>query len=164
MAFNTVDKSTWLGILPKNLNTDVFCQLTNSSHFGQLDNSCSSKQGLRQRMFSHPGWWRPRTCPLNQGNENSIKLEACFRHKVLQVTHPFENHSLNCSWLSNKVGIMKWRRAHSSAILFWIGVPVRRRRLRQLKLSRVFQRILQQSREVPCHAFVTMCKWLIDIA
>lgn len=59
---------------------------------------------------------------------------------------------------------MKWRRAHSSAILFCIGVPVRRRRLRQLKLSRVFQRILQKFREVPCHAFVIMCKWLIDIA
>lgn len=56
--------------------------------------------------------------------------------------YPFENHSLNCSWLSNKVGIIKCKRAHSSAILFWIGVPVSSNRFRQLKLSSVFHLIL----------------------
>lgn len=33
------------------------------------------------------------------------------------------NHSANCSWESKRVGMMKWRSAQSSAMLFWIGVP-----------------------------------------
>jgi hypothetical protein len=61
--------------------------------------------------------------------------------------YPFENHSLNCSWLSNSVGMMKCRSAHNSAILFCIGVPVRSKRFLQLKLSNVFQRWLQLRKE-----------------
>ena len=57
----------------------------------------------------------------------------------------FENHSLNSSCESNSVGMMKWSRAHSSAMLFWMGVPVRRRRLRQLKPNSTFQRRLRAS-------------------
>lgn len=61
-------------------------------------------------------------------------------------TNPFENHSLNCSWLSNNIGMMKCNRAHNSAMLFWIGVPVRSNRFRQLKLRRVFHLILSKKK------------------
>ena len=36
---------------------------------------------------------------------------------------------------------------HTSAILFWIGVPVKSRRFRQLKPSRIFQRALKKSHQ-----------------
>lgn len=54
----------------------------------------------------------------------------------------FENHSLNSSWLSKSVGMMKWRRAHSSAIEFCMGVPDNSNLLRQLNPSSSFHRIL----------------------
>lgn len=80
----------------------------------------------------------------------------------------FENHSLNSSCESNNVGIMKWSKAHScqweqakavrkntqkttssalkitqtSAILFWMGVPVKRSLFLHKKPRRIFQRTL----------------------
>ena len=80
----------------------------------------------------------------------------------------FENHSLNSSCESNSVGIMKWSKAHScqweqakavrkntqktkssalqitqtSAILFWMGVPVKRSLFLHKKPRRIFQRTL----------------------
>lgn len=69
-----------------------------------------------------------------------------------------ENHSLNSSCESKSEGMMKWRRAQSSCIEFWMGVPVRRSRLRQRKPRRVFQRALVElliacasSRTMYCH-------------
>ena len=50
------------------------------------------------------------------------------------------NHSANSSCESKSAGMMKWRSAQSSVIEFWIGVPVRRSRLRQLNPSSVFHR------------------------
>ena len=54
--------------------------------------------------------------------------------------------------------MMKWRRAHSSCMLFWMGVPVRSRRLRQWNPSSDFHRELCEllmawasSRIMYCH-------------
>lgn len=70
--------------------------------------------------------------------------------KQKNSTNPFENHSLNWSWLSNNIGMMKCSRAHNSAMLFWIGVPVRSNRFRQLKLRRVFHLILSKKGNGTC--------------
>ena len=51
-----------------------------------------------------------------------------------------ENHSLNSSCESKRLGIIKCKSAQSSCIEFWTGVPVSSRRLRQWKPSSVFQR------------------------
>lgn len=70
-----------------------------------------------------------------------------WQSKETNNTNPFENHSLNWSWLSNNIGMMKCSKAHNSAMLFWIGVPVRSNRFRQLKLRRVFHLILYKKKE-----------------
>ena len=44
----------------------------------------------------------------------------------------FENHSVKSEKESKSSGMMKCSSAHNSAIEFWIGVPVRSKRLRQL--------------------------------
>jgi hypothetical protein len=81
----------------------------------------------------------------------------------------FENHSLNSSWESKRVGMIKWRRAQSSngwienlgleerhyhkksklarplpCMLFWIGVPVSNKRFLQWKPSRIFHLALAE--------------------
>ena len=70
--------------------------------------------------------------------------------KNISRKYPFENHSLNCSWLSKRVGIIKCKRAHSSAMLFWMGVPVKSNLFRHLKLSSVFHLILWNRIEHCC--------------
>ena len=50
----------------------------------------------------------------------------------------FENHSWNYSWLSKSLGMIKWSKAHNSAIEFWIGVPVKSSRLRVLNSKSTF--------------------------
>ena len=54
-----------------------------------------------------------------------------------------ENHSLNSSCESKRVGMMKCSRAHSSAMLFWMGVPLSSNLFRQLNPKRSFQRTLK---------------------
>ena len=56
------------------------------------------------------------------------RCEICFSSMPVLfsawLSMSFENYSLNSSCESNKVGMMKWRSAQSSAIEFWIGVPL----------------------------------------
>jgi hypothetical protein len=83
---------------------------------------------------------------IKRMNRNKL-TKGLEERKIFQVQEavPLENHSLNCSWLSNKVGMIKWSRAHNSAMLFCIGVPVRSKQFLQLKLSKVFHRMLQHN-------------------
>lgn len=85
------------------------------------------------------------SCIRNNFLDNSLHT---FTWPLNQInsTNPFENHSLNWSWLSNNIGMIKCSRAHNSAMLFWIGVPVRSNRFRQLKLRRVFHLILSKKK------------------
>lgn len=83
----------------------------------------------------------------NSWDSHLIFTTTKMQTQTIQEKYPFENHSLNCSWLSNRVGIIKCKRAHSSAMLFWIGVPVSSKRFRHLKLSSVFHRILWNKKE-----------------
>ena len=114
---------------------------------------------LRRSMKGLRIMWRRRSC--------------CWFSFVLDWvcdSMSFENHSLNSSWESNKVGMMKCNNAHSSkgqnqvdgglvpCMVFWIGVPVSKRRFRQCKPSKIFHRELEElliacasSRIMYCH-------------
>ena len=48
------------------------------------------------------------------------------------------NHSAKLSWESNSLGMMKWRRAQSSLMVFWIGVPESKSLFLALSCKRVF--------------------------
>lgn len=125
------------------------------------------------------------TCLLTRRNMKGLRIMCNLRNWCSLSLLPLfsaafsislENHSLNSSCESNKLGMMKCSSAQSSVVIydqsgkawrwrifspcmeFWIGVPVRRRRFLQWKPSRVFHRTLEEflmfcasSRIMYCH-------------
>lgn len=108
---------------------------------------------------------------LQYGQRYSLSSMADLCSAWLSMS--LENHSLNSSWESNSVGMMKCSRAHSwetaithglqhfcrvhmlaqtrthmqtlltSAMVFWIGVPVSSSLFRHWNCSRIFHRTLK---------------------
>lgn len=70
-----------------------------------------------------------------------------------------ENHSLNSLCESNIEGIIKCNKAHNSAILFWIGVPLNSNRFRQLNPSSIFHLTLKSYFSIIIHRLTPIERW-----